>query len=93
MQSRYEPMPVPREVTRSANHYSPARHEYVARAAFRGEEQARTFSSDQNRLGVHEYRPSAAVHGSTAATRQGRSPLRGGSPGEKKDKQVKFQQQ
>ena len=92
MQSRYEPLPVARDVTRSANHYSPARHEYVSRVAYRGEEQARTFSSDQNRLGVHEYRPSAAVHESTAATRQRHSPLRRGSPAEKKDKQVKFQQ-
>lgn len=87
MHSRYEPLPVAREVTRSANHYSPARHEYVPRAAYRAEEQARTFSSDQNRLGAHEYRASAAAHG-----RQGRSPLRAGSPGEKRDKQVKFQQ-
>ena len=88
--TRYEPLPVERVITRSANHYSPARHEYVSRVAYRAEDnQARTFSSDQNRL-VHEYRPSTAVHESTAATRQRHSPLRE-PPAEKKDKQVKFQ--
>lgn len=63
MNTRYEVLPVvTREVTRSANHYSPTRHEYVARAAYRVEEgQARTFSSEQNRLGGQEYRPSAGM--------------------------------
>lgn len=80
-----------RVVTRSANHYSPARHEYVSRVAYRAEDnQARTFSSEQNRLGEHVYRSSTAVHDSTAATRARHSPLRRASPGEKKDKQVKF---
>lgn len=60
MAGRYEPVPVPgRVVTRSANHYSPARHEaFVARTAWRPEEvQVRTFS--------HEYRP--ATEGAAAA--------------------------
>lgn len=76
MATRYEPVQVVERV-RSANHYSPARHEFVSRAAYRGEL-------------THEYRPSAAVHDSTAATRQRHSPLRRPSPGEKRDKQVKF---
>lgn len=88
--TRYE-VPVEHRsyVTKSANHYSPVRHEsYVSRVAYRGADEAkrgpsaehniqtRTFSSDQNRLGVHEYRPSTAVHASTAATRERHSPLR-----------------
>lgn len=78
-----------RVVTKSANHYSPARTEtYVSRVAYRGDPACRTFSSDQPRLGVHEYR--ANVHVAAAATRDRHSPLRRASAEKRPEPKVTF---
>lgn len=76
--TRYEVGPERSYITKSANHYSPVRHDaYASRVAYRaGDAQTRTFSSDQNRMVVHEYRPASGVHATTAATRERHSPLR-----------------
>lgn len=60
-----------RYMTRSANHYSPARAEYVSRVAYRGPEEGKRLSSADHHFA------SRTFQGSTATMRQDRhSPLR-----------------